>query len=64
MLSFRVSGEEDGYHLEVAGYHGNASDSLTSHNLSKFSTWDVTNDKAPPCCPCANAYGGGWWFNR
>ncbi|XP_043218848.1 uncharacterized protein LOC122380093 [Amphibalanus amphitrite] len=60
---FKVSGEDDGYYLEVAGYHGNASDSLTSHNLSKFSTWDVTNDKAPPCCPCANAYGGGWWFN-
>ncbi|XP_037092142.1 uncharacterized protein LOC119112175 [Pollicipes pollicipes] len=60
---FIVTGEKDGYHLEVAGYHGNASDSLTSHNLSQFSTWDVTNDKAPPCCPCANAYGGGWWFN-
>ena len=20
------------------------------------------NDEAPKCCPCAPAYGGGWWF--
>ena len=20
--------------------------------------------QAPKCCPCAPAYGGGWWFYR
>ena len=41
---------------------GNASDSLSNHNGYMFSTVDVNNDKAPACCPCAPAYGGGWWF--
>ena len=21
-------------------------------------------EQAPKCCPCAPAYGGGWWFYR
>ena len=25
---------------------------------------DRNNDQAPKCCPCAPAYGGGWWFYR
>jgi hypothetical protein len=24
--------------------------------------WCRNNDEAPKCCPCAPAYGGGWWF--
>ena len=48
----------------MGGYSGNASDSLSAHNGSKFSTVDRNNDRAPKCCPCAPAYGGGWWFYR
>jgi len=59
---FRVDSEDSDYAVWVGGYSGNASDSLTVHNGSKFSTIDRNNDKAPPCCPCAPAYGGGWWF--
>ena len=60
----RVDSEEDLYRLWIEGYHGNATDSLGSHNGYAFSTFDRDNDEAPPCCPCAPAYGGGWWFYR
>lgn len=61
---FKVLSETENYKLLVAGYTGNASDSLSSHHGSQFSTFDRKNDEAPPCCPCAVSYGGGWWFNR
>ena len=48
----------------MGGYTGNATDSLSAHNGYKFSTVDRNNDQAPQCCPCAPAYGGGWWFYR
>ena len=60
----RVDGEEEDYRIMVGGYSGNASDSLSAHNGYKFSTVDRNNDHAPKCCPCAPAYGGGWWFYR
>ena len=62
--TFRVEGEDADYQLWVGGYRGNASDSLSAHNGFKFSTVDRNNDEAPKCCPCAPAYGGGWWFYR
>ena len=52
------------YRLWVGGYGGNATDSLSAHNSYPFSTVDKNNDEAPRCCPCAPAYGGGWWFYR
>ena len=61
---FRIDGEDEDYRLWVGGYSGNASDSLSAHNGYKFSTVDRNNDLAPKCCPCAPAYGGGWWFYR
>lgn len=61
---FQVSSERDNYKLFVGGYSGNASDSLSSHSNSSFSTYDKKNDAAPSCCPCSSSYGGGWWFNR
>ncbi|KAJ8921905.1 hypothetical protein NQ315_008538 [Exocentrus adspersus] len=61
---FKVAPESDNYALVVGGYKGNASDSFSSHNGSRFSTYDKKNDEAPECCPCAVSYGGGWWFNR
>ncbi|XP_026469522.1 uncharacterized protein LOC113373442 [Ctenocephalides felis] len=60
---FRVAGERDQYALQIGGYRGNASDSFGSHHGALFSTKDRDNDEAPPCCPCAVSYGGGWWFN-
>jgi len=60
--TFRVDGESVDYRLWVGGYSGNATDSLSNHNGYKFSTVDRNNDEAPQCCPCAPAYGGGWWF--
>ena len=60
----RVDSEEEDYRVWVGGYSGNASDSLSAHNGYKFSTVDRNNDLAPQCCPCAPAYGGGWWFYR
>lgn len=62
--TFKVLSEGENYALLVGGYSGNASDSLSSHNGSSFSTNDVKNDQAPECCPCAVTFGGGWWFNR
>ena len=61
---YRVDSEIENYRLWVGGYSGNASDSLTAHNGYQFSTVDNNNDQAPKCCPCAPAYGGGWWFYR
>lgn len=60
--TFRVEGEDENYRLLVGGYEGNATDSLSAHNGFAFSTYDRNNDEAPRCCPCAPAYGGGWWF--
>ena len=48
----------------INGFSGNATDSFSGHNGSEFSTVDNINDRAPKCCPCARAYGGGWWFHR
>ncbi len=57
-----MDNEENFYRLWVSGYSGNASDSLSAHNSIPFSTVDANHDAAPACCPCAPAYGGGWWF--
>lgn len=61
---FKLASERDNYKLFVGGYSGNASDALSSHSNSSFSTYDMKNDAAPSCCPCSLSYGGGWWFNR
>lgn len=60
----KVLSEEDDYKLLIGFYQGNATDSFSSHNNSRFSTYDKTNDDAPDCCPCSPSYGGGWWFFR
>ncbi|XP_078576978.1 uncharacterized protein LOC144862408 isoform X2 [Branchiostoma floridae x Branchiostoma japonicum] len=64
--TFRVSGEADGYRLHVAGYSGNAGDSMTGpHSLNgqRFSTVDRDND-AYSSYHCSQHFGqAGWWFN-
>lgn len=64
ILSLSIGPESDNYRLSVFDYRGNASDSFSAHNGYLFSTVDRDNDEAPDCCPCAPAYGGGWWFYR
>ncbi|CAH1239328.1 ANGPTL7 [Branchiostoma lanceolatum] len=60
--SFRVSGESDGYRLQIAEYSGNAGDSMEQNNGQKFSTVDRDND-ADSDRSCSQEYGqGGWWF--
>ncbi|XP_012264272.2 uncharacterized protein LOC105690770 isoform X2 [Athalia rosae] len=60
--TFRVDAEGDDYRIWISGYEGNATDAFGAHDGTPFSTVDRDNDGAPPCCPCAPAYGGGWWF--
>ena len=64
ILLSRVESENSNYRLWVGGYEGNATDSFSVHTGYAFSTVDRNNDEAPECCPCAPAYGGGWWFYR
>ena len=64
LLLFRIESERSNYRIWVSGYTGNATDSLSKHNGSGFSTYDNINDTAPKCCPCVNSFGGGWWFYR
>ena len=60
----RIESERSNYRIWISGYSGNATDSLSKHNGSGFSTYDNINDIAPKCCPCVNSFGGGWWFYR
>jgi len=73
--SFIIFDESSKYRLEVAGYSGDASDSLQfedqwngdgrfgayNHNGMKFTTYDQDND--PDILNCATSKGGGWWYN-
>jgi len=74
--SFKIGDElNDKYRLEVAGYSGDAGDSLQYedewdgdgafgayyHNGMKFTTYDQDND--PAIENCAKSLGGGWWYN-
>jgi len=63
---FRISGEADKYRLHVAGYSGNAGNSLSSpyendHNGQPFSTRDSDHDNRH-YDNCAEHYRGAWWF--
>ena len=74
--SFKIGDESnDKYRLEVAGYSGDAGDSLHylgdlngdgnfgiyNHNGMKFTTNDQDND--PAIGNCCAMYAGGWWYN-
>ena len=58
---FEVKNEVDNYQLTVAGYSGNAGNSLQYHSLMNFSTFDRDNDKWN--LNCAKRFKGGWWHN-
>jgi len=69
--SFKIGDElNDKYRLEVAGYSGDAGDSLQyegdggkyNHNGMMFTTIDQDNDNHGGR-NCAARRGGGWWYN-
>ncbi|KAI8486975.1 Fibrinogen- domains (FReDs) [Branchiostoma belcheri] len=61
--TFRVSGEEDQYQLEISGYSGTAGNSMNIHNNQMFSTVDRDNDSDGSWF-CSRKWGGaGWWFS-
>lgn len=57
--TFSVAGEADKYRLTVAGYAGDAGDSLGYHSGNYFTTLDRDNDQYGG--NCARLYPGGWW---
>ncbi|XP_026196373.1 microfibril-associated glycoprotein 4-like [Anabas testudineus] len=60
--SFSISGECDGYKLNVSGFtDGGAGDALTYHSGQKFSTFDKKQDSWPN--NCARSFMGAFWYN-
>ena len=59
---FYIGGSTTDYTLHVSGYCGTAGDSLTYHNLMKFSTKDNDNDLDGGNHNCAISYTGAWWY--
>ena len=51
------------YALVVQGYSGTAGDSLTGHNIMRFTTKDKDHDTYQDG-NCAQHHQGDWWFNR
>ncbi|XP_073496426.1 ficolin-2-like isoform X2 [Phyllobates terribilis] len=61
--SFQILGEEEKYKLMVGNFEGgNAGDSMSYHNLMKFSTRDEDNDLSTD--NCASVCSSGWWYNN
>ena len=60
--TFQVLDSSKKYQLNIAGYSGDAGDSLTYHNGMKFTTKDQDNDK--DSTNCASTYKGAWWYNH
>ena len=59
---FSISGEENGYKLNISGFSGDAGDSLSYHNGMKFSTVDKDQDTSKS--HCSQYYQGAWWYKR
>ncbi|KAL5022314.1 hypothetical protein ScPMuIL_001469 [Solemya velum] len=59
---FRIEDYVTNYRLVIAGYNGNAGDSLSPHNAAPFSTKDRDNDMHSD--NCAVLYKGAWWYNK
>ncbi|KAL3847230.1 hypothetical protein ACJMK2_018152 [Sinanodonta woodiana] len=59
--SVTVGDENSKYILRVAGYSGDAGDSISEHNNMFFSTQDKDNDIRN--ISCAATYFGAWWYN-
>ena len=57
--SFAIDDEENNYTMRVGRYDGSASDGLTRHNETPFSTYDKDHDDAPQ--NLAMISSGAWW---
>ena len=64
--TFYIGSSTTDYTLHVSGYSGTAGDSLTYHNLMKFTTKDNDNDDGNwgSCDNCAIEFTGAWWYNN
>ena len=58
--TFKVLDSSTDYRLSIAGYSGDAGDSLDDANGQRFSTKDRDNDISFD--HCAIAFKGGWWY--
>ena len=58
--TFYIGGSTTDYTLHISGYSGTAGDSLTYHNLMKFTTKENDNDVSIDNSNCAIAYTGAW----
>ena len=61
--TFYIGGSTTDYTLHVSGYNGTAGDSLTYHNLMKYTTKDNDNDQYSGG-NCAVEWTGAWWYNN
>ncbi|KAK2891376.1 hypothetical protein Q8A67_014019 [Cirrhinus molitorella] len=62
---FSVSSEADGYKLHVSGFlNAGAGDSLTYHNLMKFSTFDKDQDNAEGGAMMSTGVNWYYWKNN
>lgn len=59
---FTVGGESTDYLMHCGKYSGNAGDSFSYHNNTKFSTKDYDNDKWSS--NCATEFKGAWWYKH
>ena len=60
--TFKISDVTNYYRITIEGYHGNAGDSMKTHNGMQFSAGIVDNDFWPSRC-VDKFGGGGWWYN-
>jgi len=60
--TFKVLDSSRKYQLTIAGYSGDAVDSLAAQNGMNFTTKDQDNDIYSQ--NCAIIYKGGWWYAR
>ena len=61
--TFKIADEADGYRLTIAGYSGDAGDSMIRDNNGQmFSTKDRDNDIWDQ--HCAEQRYGAWWYNH
>ena len=59
---FSIDSERKYYTLDLGfKIDGNTPDTFSSHNLLKFTTYDVDND-SNLFLNCAKSYSAGWWF--
>ncbi|XP_045125464.1 microfibril-associated glycoprotein 4-like [Portunus trituberculatus] len=59
---FHVGAPETKFRLTVAGYSGDAGDSLAYHNFQLFSTHDADNDNFSGSC--AEGCKGAYWYDN